>query len=232
MYIGRKNMDSAKDKNKRCDSEGRAFAGSQRQIQFYVNQEAAMLGNEISQALQVKVSPRWVSPMHTDMYREYRDAASLRALGLDKHQKELALFWPSRGPVWDALALDDLTGGVLLLEAKSHVPEICGSGCKAKADRSIQKIEQSMAATKTWLDIPQGIDWMGDLYQSANRIAHLYFFREILRIPAWLVNVYFIDDPHSPTTQAKWDGGIKDVKKRLGFNAVPFSADIFLPANG
>ncbi len=123
-------------------------------------------------------------------------------------------------------------GGVLLVEAKSHVPEIFGNGRGAEAASSIEKIEQAIVATKEWLHISQQADWTGPLYQSANRIAHLYFFTEFLSIEAWLVNVYFIDD-HSilnPTSRTMWESGIADVKKSLGIRVVPHCADVFLPA--
>jgi hypothetical protein len=120
--------------------------------------------------------------------------------------------------------------GVLLLEAKSHVPEISGSGCGAKADRSIKKIETSLAIRKRWLEVSSGADWKGELYQTANRLAHLYFFREILHMDAWLVNVYFTSDPHSPTSRAEWEMAVVGVKEALGVSKIPFYADVYLPA--
>jgi len=52
-------------------------------------------------------------------------------------------------------------------------------------------------------------DWLGRLYQSANRLAYLYFLREIGKIDAFLANVYFTGDPYSPTTRQEWDEGIR-----------------------
>jgi hypothetical protein len=230
MQTWRVFMGAITERRKRCDSAGRAFAGSQRQLQFYVNESAALLEREISQALQMNVSLRWVSPMRSDLYREYRDKAFLKALGLLNHSKELSRFWPDRGPVWDALAVENLTRGVILVEAKSHVPEIRGGGCKATANSSIQKIDSSIAKTKAWLGVSQGANWKGGVYQSANRISHLHFFRDVLDIPAWLVNIYFVGDPDSPTTRVQWDLGVREAKKELGVSVVPFSTDIFLPA--
>ena len=43
---------------------------------------------------------------------------------------------------------------------------------------------------------------MGPLYQFPNRLAHLYFFREIVKVPAWLVNVCYLDDPKHQPRQA------------------------------
>ncbi len=218
----------------KCDHTGRAFAGSQRQTQSYVNERSLVLDQVISDAFATPLCLRWVSPLSSDGYREYWDSAFLKALGLHQYCKELSRFLPTAGPHshWDALAcVENRRGGILLVESKSHVPEIFGNGCKAKADLSIQKIERSMAATKEWLHVSQGADWKGSLYQSSNRIAHLYFFREVLRIEAWLVNVYFTDDPHSPTSRTTWQAEISDVKKSLGIGAVPHCADVFLPAS-
>jgi hypothetical protein len=88
----------------RCDEKGRAFAGSQRQIQFYVNEQPSVLNQAISDAFKTSFSLSWVSPLSSDGYREYWDSAFLKALGLAEHCKELNRFWPSGGPHWDALA--------------------------------------------------------------------------------------------------------------------------------
>jgi hypothetical protein len=216
----------------RWNDTGRAFAGSQGQIQFYVNKQPSVLNQAISDAFKTSFSLRWVSPLSSDGYREYWDSAFLEALGLPQHCKELSRFWPSGGPHWDALACVEKTGGVLLVEAKSHVPEIFGNGCGAEAASSLQKIAQAIAATKEWLHVSDEADWKGPLYQTANRLAHLYFFTEILRIEAWLVNVYFTDDCsiRNPTPRTSWNVGIADVKKSLGIGAVSHYADVFLPA--
>jgi hypothetical protein len=214
----------------RCDRDGKAFAGSQRQIQFYVNERPLVLNQAISDAFKTALDLRWVSPLESESYREYWDSAFLRALGLSKYSKELSNFWPNGGPHWDALAVESRTSGVVLLESKSHVSEIFGNGCGAEADSSVQKIEKAITLTKEWLQVTQPSNWKGPLYQCANRLAHLYFFREILRMEAWLVNVYFTDDPHSSTSRASWQAGIADVKKVLGIGAIPFCADVFLPA--
>jgi hypothetical protein len=215
----------------RCDDTGRAYAGSQQQIQLYVNEHPLVLNQAISDVFKIPFSLRWVSPLSSDGYREYWDDDFLKALGLSQHCKKLNDFWPNGGPHWDALAcVENGTGGVLLVEAKSHVPEIYGNGCEAKADSSIDKINREIAATKKWLHVGQQADWKGPLYQSANRLAHLYFFREILRIDAWLVNIYFTDDPHSRTSRTQWQGALADVKKSLGIGEVPRCADVFLPA--
>jgi len=40
--------------------------------------------------------------------------------------------------------------------------------------------------------------WLGPQYKSANRLACLYFLREIGMVDAFLANVYFTGDPHPP----------------------------------
>jgi len=217
----------------RCDAAGRALAGSQRQIQFYVNEQPKLLETAISESLRTELPVQWVSPLRSDRYREYRDAAFLSALGLSKYTNELSRFWPNGGPRWDALGLVSKgDGGVLLLEAKSHGAEIRGNGCGAVADLSVRKIDAALALTKDWLQVSRTANWKGDFYQSANRIAHLYFFRQVLQIPAWLVNVYFTDDPHSPTSRGAWEAILQEVKATMGLKTIPFYADVFLPALG
>jgi hypothetical protein len=214
----------------RCDLEGKAFAGSQRQIQHYVNDDPATLQDAISHSCGVPVSLKWVSPLRSHRYAEYRDLAFLKALGLSKHRGDLTNFWPARGPVWDALALDELSNQIVLIEAKSHLPEIRGGGCKAVSIRSRKKIDAAINETKRWLSVPPEAEWKGDLYQAANRIAHLHLFRNVLKIPAWLVNIYFVDDPHSRTSRNEWDLGIPLAKRQLGIDSVPFCVDLFLAA--
>jgi hypothetical protein len=73
---------------------------------------------------------------------------------------------------------------------------------------------------------------IGCLYQMANRITHLYFFREVLGIDAWFVNLCFVDDRHCPTAQPEWELGLAEAKRNMGIATVPFAADVFLPAAG
>ena len=133
-----------------------------------------------------------MSPLAADMYSEYRDSEFLERVGLGVLKSRLLEFWPQGGPCWDALAR--IEGGCLLIEAKSHVPEIYGGGCEASPE-SRQKIHSALDATKAWLGVSPEVDWAGRLYQSANRYACLYFLREIARVQAFLVNVYFVGDP-------------------------------------
>jgi hypothetical protein len=221
------------------NNRGRARRGSQRQLQEYVNLQQSLLDAAIVSALPVTIqqnSPQisWVSPLAADEFREYRDAEFLAALDLERHAGDLKSFWPDRGPCWDGLAVlrTTLPRSVLvaiLVEAKSHVPEMYGDGCQA-GETSRALIQEAMAAAKSWCGARTDADWMGPLYQSANRIAHLYFIQR-LNHPCYLVNLYFVNDPYRPTTQSEWEIALGVVHRDLGLRAaVPGLVEVFLPA--
>jgi len=217
----------------RTDITGRAHAGSQRQIQTYVNERTSELCHAIAMALQPRnlgdSEIRWVSPLAADGYCEYRDEEYLEIIGARHLSPKLREFWPRGGPCWDALARLD-GGGCVLVEAKSHFPEVYGTGCGASGG-SLALIRSSLARTQEWLGVSPDADWLGRLYQSANRLAHLYFLREIGKVDAFLANVYFTGDPHSPTTRQQWDEGVRTVSDELGIaSPVPYGVAVFLEA--
>lgn len=80
----------------------------------------------------------------------------------------------------------------------------------------------------------EDVDWTGRLYQSGNRLAHLHFFRDFITnpVPAWLVNIYFLNDLHSPTSKSDWYQFLPGVKAELGIIGcnVPHTAEVFLEA--
>jgi hypothetical protein len=189
----------------------RALRGNRRQLQDYVNLEPETLSRAVLAALpsrlsELGVSIRWVSPLARENYREYRDNDFLRAIDMADQGPQLADFWPTMGPSWDAVGVISGPNGVIkaspvLVEAKSHINEISGRGCLA-VGASIEKIDRALADTKRWLGVEGDADWRGALYQYANRLAHLYSLRKVVsRGAAWLVNVYFTDDPIGPTTE-------------------------------
>lgn len=216
----------------RVDSTGRAYKGSQWQIQTYVNEKTSLLNSAIAQVLmQYNLNERaihWVSPLKDDTYLEYRDSEFLECVGLVHLAPAFRKFWPRNGPCWDALAR--IESGCILIEAKSHVKEIYGDGCGASPE-TMPTIQAALGATKVWLGVSSEVDWTGRLYQSANRYASLHFLREIARVTTFLVNVYFIGDPRTPTTRDEWDAAIRSVDQELGLvREVPYNAAIFLRA--
>jgi len=202
-----------------------------------VNRRSNDLSSHVAGALNAlgaAISPdhiEWVSPLESEKFAEYQDTAFLTRVGLQSQEGSLRAFWPRGGPVWDALAVvdGDQESGIVILEAKSHPPEIRGNGCQATSIPR-QRIEAALAETKEWLGVGSEVCWTRQLYQSANRLAHLYFLRERVGVPAWLVNVYFLNDPHSPTTRAQWDDALAEVKAELGVGKTPFVAEVFLEA--
>lgn len=225
----------------RVDECGRAYAGSQLQIQIYVNRRSEELSRGVLRTLpslaSLKARLSWVSPLEAKRFAEYQDRAFLAAVGLEHLAPALSNFWPRRGPVWDALAAVEVPGtpernGVVLVEAKSYPDEIYGSGSGAKDPSSLERIGAALNQTKRSLGVAEDVDWTGRLYQSANRLAHLYFFREIVGVPAWLVNIYFVCDPHCPTRIEEWEGALPQVRKELGLTDVdvPDRASLFLEA--
>ena len=222
----------------RQDEFGRALAGSQLQTQIYVNRRSDELSCSILATLNlgtpVGCAIDWKSPLEAKRFTEYRDADFLRVLGLDRLGAQLLDYWPTRGPVWDALATirsDETTLGYVLVEAKSYVGEM-ESDCKATSQASISKIDAALKRTQHWLGANQEIDWKKGLYQSANRLAHLYFLREIAGLDAWLVNLCFVgDDPPRHTSPAEWRDGLAESKRRLGLpTTIPWVSEVLLPA--
>jgi hypothetical protein len=233
---------NSKDKLGRVDEFGRAYAGSQRQIQTYVNLRPLWLAREI--LVRLCTAPpldsgiRWVSPLAAEKFVEYRDEGFLRVLGLDRFARDLQEFWPERGPSWDALGILELgsESGVVLVEAKSHISEL-QSECQAEDPESMKKIQRALGETKRWLGIEESLDWTRPFYQAANRYAFLYFLRK-RQIPAWLINVYFLNDPHlknsrPPRDPKDWQAAIEDSGRTLGLvdRDVPYTVNVFLEAS-
>ena len=123
---------------------------------------------------------------------------------------------------------------MILVEAKSYPEEVFSSGSQAKTVSSVERIAAALVETQKWLQVSNSVDWTGRLYQSANRLAHLHFFRS-RGVPAWLVNVYFCDSPEPGrcTTRSDWERTVGDIKRELGFDpgrAVPHAGEVFLQA--
>jgi len=224
-------------KSKRTDEHGRAYAGSQMHLQVWVNRRQSRISTAVLQALDAPESDvvvEWISPLEGDGFREYKDGAFLKSVGLERRRKELRAFWPSGGPVWDGLARlkhstrEDV---VVLIEAKSYPDEVRGNGCQASS-ASRRKIETALDATARWLRMERPPSWMGALYQSANRMAHVYFLRERLGVEASMINICFVGDPRMPTTEEAWKKEKDDFRRDLGIEAVPtpWLIDVYLPA--
>lgn len=227
----------------RQDKTGRAFKGSQRQIQTYVNEYPEILTEEVLQVLPSLTAQqptiRWVSPLKSEQYVEYHDQGFLTVVKLPELSDKLRRFWPTPGAHWDALATvgfdanPDRTG-VILVEAKSYRLEIFGNGCCA-TEPGRSQIRRSLAETRSWLGVADDTEdwkWMGPLYQYANRLAHLCCLREA-GIPAWLVNIYFVhDESERPASCSEWQELLAEAKDELGLTGIDLlkfgATDLFL----
>jgi hypothetical protein len=164
--------------------------------------------------LNASVTIEWLSPVRPDDYSEYRDGTFLARLGLERCQRQLAEFWPRRGPQWDALARTS-DGKVLLVEAKAHVRELASDCAASPSSRS--QIDQGLDAAKRAFGVRPDADWSRGYYQYANRLAHLYFLRERCGVDAHLVFLYFLNarDTARPASRAEWEHGIAAAHRAL-----------------
>lgn len=191
--------------------------GSLNDIQLLINNYPGLINNflkhKISTLKNTKIE--WLSPLAIDEYSEYRDDDFINLLGINL-KLPLSNFWPLKGPQWDALGRTK-SGDIFLIEAKANISEIVSSPTGAGKESKLI-INKSLIETKIFLNIKNEVDWSGKFYQYTNRLAHLYFLRELNNIPAWLVNVYFLNDKsvQGPKLVEEWLGAIKVMKTYLG----------------
>lgn len=183
----------------------RGTRGSLKWIQRSVNEQWPSLNEPIADHIGCNASIRWLSPIETDDYAEYRDASFLKRIGQASLGDALADYWPARGPQWDALG-ETSRGDVLLAEAKAHIAEMCSPGTAASAasrlliDDTLTRLAQHLGAS------PKRASWSDHFYQLSNRLAHLHFSRTH-GVSAWLVLVNFLDDGGmaGPKTSEAWE---------------------------
>ena len=203
-------------------TECAAPRGSQRWLQLVVNRCPKLIDDAIGEAIGLGQGEtiEWLSPLESDCFREYRDQESLERLCITPQQLRLQLkdFWPQRGPVWDGLAKTS-GGRSLLIEAKANIPEFDSSPTDASL-KSRSKIEDALQETRGFLRITSETDWTRCFYQYANRLAHLYYLRELNKIDAALVFVYFVGDKtvrgREPVSKEGWEAAIALATHHLG----------------
>ena len=205
--------------------------GSLKWIQVIVNRHADMFSAKVQERAPDlhDEAITWLSPLESDEFAEYRDGSFLARLGIQTLSAELADFWPRRGPQWDALGMTS-QGCSLLVEAKANISELI-SHCGVKDPDSARLIAERLKEAQKWLGRRHTNDWTTDFYQYANRLAHLYFLRELQGKDAFLVFVYFVNDTaHIPTLFEEWRGALQLQKKLMGLAASRLRnvIDIFL----
>lgn len=202
-------------------------------MQIYVARRRTELDRAILEALRNEGATfeqmEWLAPVENLKFSEPCDGRFLDLLGLSHLRSKLLEFWPKGGPRWDALALLHPGEAVLLVEAKSYPSEVHGGGCKANPIAR-PKIEESLHSARRWLGASTDSDWLGPLYQYANRLSHVYFLRHNCNCTAWLANICFINDPRSRTSKEEWNVALPQLKKSLGFSdgSIPHVIDVFL----
>lgn len=192
--------------------------GSQKWLQLAVATRSPALLDPIADAIgEPSQAIRWLSPLKEDAFAEYRDQAFLERLGVDTPNRSLRDFWPRGGPQWDGLGAS--TGGqIILIEAKAHITEAV-SGPTQATEPALSLIRQSLEELRDFLNVSPGVDWSEVLYQHNNRLAHLYFLREVNGVPAWLFFVNFVGDQqmNGPVSAAEWAGASDMAKSILGW---------------
>jgi hypothetical protein len=196
-----------------------------------VNEAWPALNEPIINAIGKDQTIDWRSPIHIDGYAEYRDGSFLERVGLGSLQSQLATFWPSRGPQWDALGV---TSGetVLLVEAKAHIAELCSPGSSA-SEASLNLIKLRLQETAEALGAKrERADWHIVFYQLANRLAHLRWLRD-QGVDARLVLVNFLNDKEmaGPTSEAEWEAAYRVALHALGLSPrhrlAPYIIEVF-----
>lgn len=196
----------------------RAKKGSQKWMQFFVNESPDALEEALraSGAIRARASVEWLSPLASMDYVEYRDGAFLSLLNVELKQRTLESFWPTGGPMWDALARTS-DGDVLLVEAKAHIAEMVSPASRASPG-SLKIIQKALRETQAALAPRVDMPWHGTFYQITNRLAHLYLLREINGVNARLVYLYVVGDEEmgGPRTREEWEGAIRVTEVFLG----------------
>ena len=195
-----------------------ANRGSRKWLQILVNCRPELLNDAIAQRLhELPDDVDWRSPIWEDHYAEYRDQSFLDRLAGSMYfraparpQRELTEFWPRFGPQWDGLAVTD-RGQVLLVEAKAHIPEMVTAPGQARGETARRRIQESLQAVKSFVESKSPADWSASFYQYANRLAHLYWLRELNGHDAYLVNLFFLNDAemNGPKSADEWQAAIR-----------------------
>ena len=197
-----------------------AAKGSQRWVQVLVDRAPHLLDRALAHELNFSAADKvlWLSPKANDAHAEYRDEAALATIGVKLERTPLSSFWPTPGPQWDALGRTG-RGEPLLVEARSHIPELLSPPCRATGS-ALRTIRASLARVKRAVGSPAAADWCASYYQYTNRLAQLYLLRALNRIPAYLVFVYLMNDADlaGPKTADEWAGALRLMHAQLGID--------------
>lgn len=205
--------------------QGKKELGSQKWLQKLINERPQLANATIGQLLNCRPDEiHWKSPLESDEFAEYRDQCAFGRIGARLEAHQLHTYWPANGPQWDGLAnAGEPLSRIILVEAKSHLCEFCSTACGAR-NQSLARIQASLAQTRLFLGSTTRTDWSKSYYQYANRLAHLYLLRELNRLDAFLVFIYFLNDEEmgGPRTIDEWRTVIELAERSLGVHGHPF----------
>ena len=206
--------------------------GSQLWLQDLVNKRPDTLADALRPrfGLSQDTSIKWLSPLESDEFAEYRDDTFLERIGISLQHRPLRSFWPSNGPQWDALGKTS-RGDILLVEAKAHIGELksaCGAG-----PASLETIQRSLRDAGQFFGVASTSTWADTYYQYANRLAHLYLLRQLNHVPAWLIFLYFVnaDDVAGPGSAEAWRPAIEIMHAHLSITSAqldPYVVEVFM----
>ena len=93
----------------------------------------------------------------------------------------------------------------------------------AATGASLHKIKKAFDETRALLNVHSKTDWPECSCQYANRLAYLYFLRELNKVDAALVFVYFVGDTtlsgKGPVSHEGWRAAIDLASHHLGIRA-------------
>ena len=195
--------------------------GSEHWLRLAISEHAGELDHAVQEsfAFESTEAIEWLSPIGSDEFAEYRDEHFLQRLDILTLQVPLAQFWPSKDPQWDGLARTS-SGRIILLEAKAYLDEVADSKTAASYPASRALIHKSLLEAQDFFEAKGGQPWTETYYQYANRLAHLYFLRELNHLDAYLIFLNFADAPDrtTPASTADWEHHRKAVRKQLGLS--------------
>jgi len=94
-----------------------------------------------------------------------------------------------------------------------------------------------LRATQKLIAPDSKVDWSGKYYQYTNRLAHLYYLREINELDAYMVFVYFVGDKSvgGPDKKVEWDKAIDKMYKKIDLKKEnklsKYVIDVFIDVN-
>jgi len=167
-------------------------------------------------------SIEWLSPIIKDDFAEYYDEEFLDRLEIFKNKLQIPLreFWPKSGPRWDGLGRTN-TNKCFLIEAKAHIEEAVDYSTGATSELSIDLINNSIDKARKFYSDSKMSYWQKPFYQYANRLAHLYYLKELNQVNAYLIFIYFCNAPDvdKPTNKDEWIGHIRTIEKVFALNS-------------